>query len=137
MTRARLLGAILALSVAGPACGIGPLAEENLPDPSRREARTASYQICLTAAEEYGLERMAEYLDARSARPRAITRAFVREAIRATIQVRKTATMKPEATRSRAKSAGKRLTARTRLVRLSIGEATAKASDGPNAALPL
>ena len=84
MTRARLLAAILALSVAGPACGPGPLAEENLPDPSRREARTASYQICLTAAEEYGFERMAEYLDARSASPQAITRAFVREAIRAT-----------------------------------------------------
>ena len=84
VARAGLLGAILALSVAGVACGPGPLGEENLPDPSHREARTASYQICLTAAEEYGLERMAEYLDARSARPRAITRAFVREAIRAT-----------------------------------------------------
>lgn len=84
MARVRLLGTILALSVAAAACGPGPLAEENLPDPSRREARTASYQICRTAAEEYGLERMAEYLDARSARPRAITQAFVREAIRAT-----------------------------------------------------
>lgn len=84
MTRPRLLAAILALSVAGPACGIGPLAEEELPDPSRQEARTASYQICLTAAEEYGLERMARYLDAESARPRAIARAFVRETVRAT-----------------------------------------------------
>lgn len=81
----RIVVPLLLLGLLGAACGgPHPLSEEQLPRPSRPHAYAVSLRICRTAAEEYTLRRMARYLDARSARPRAIARAYVRRALRET-----------------------------------------------------
>jgi len=75
----RLRVGILLVAVVAASCGIAPLRQDTLPEPSRREARAAAYQICARAADRYGIERMARYLGAASDRPRPVARAFVRE----------------------------------------------------------
>lgn len=71
--------AILVVAVMTASCGIAPLRQDRLPEPSRREARAAASAICARAADRYGIERMARYLGAASERPRPVARAFVRE----------------------------------------------------------
>ena len=70
---------ILVIAVGAASCGIAPLRQDDLPDPSRKEARAAASAICAQAAERYGIERMARYLGAASDRPRPVARAFVRQ----------------------------------------------------------
>jgi hypothetical protein len=79
----RLRVGILFLAVAAASCGIGPLSKERLPEPSRRQARAAAYEICARAADRYGIQRMSRYLGAASDGPRPVARAFVREVARA------------------------------------------------------
>ncbi len=74
----------LALLLAPAACGLRPLREDRLPDPSRHDARIAAFAICSRAADRYGVQRMARYLGASSESPRAVARAFAREAVRLT-----------------------------------------------------
>lgn len=81
MRAVRLRVGILLVAVAA-SCGIAPLRQDKLPDPSRKEARAAATQICARAAARYGIERMARYFAAASARPRPVARAFVREVAR-------------------------------------------------------
>lgn len=83
MSETRLRAGILLVAVVAASCGIAPLRQDKLPEPSRREARAAAYQICARAADRYGIERIARYLGAASDRPRPVARAFVREVARA------------------------------------------------------
>ena len=83
MSATRLRVGILLVAVVAASCGIAPLRQDTLPEPSRREARAAAYQICARAADRYGIERIARYLGAASDRPRPVARAFVREVARA------------------------------------------------------
>jgi hypothetical protein len=78
----RLRVGILLVAVMAASCGIGPLRQDKLPEPSRRQARAAASSICARAADRYGIERMARYLGAASDRPRPVARAFVREVAR-------------------------------------------------------
>jgi len=75
----RLRVGILLVAVMAASCGIGPLRQDKLPEPSRRQARAAASSICARAADRYGIERMARYLGAASDRPRPVARAFVLE----------------------------------------------------------
>ncbi len=70
---------ILVVAVGATSCGIAPLRQDRLPDPSRKEALAAASAICARAAQRYGIERMARYLDATSDLPRPVARAFVRQ----------------------------------------------------------
>ncbi len=83
MSGTRLRVGVLLLAVAVASCGIAPLRQDKLPEPSRSEARAAALQICARAVDRYGIERMARYLGAASDRPRPVARAFVREAAQA------------------------------------------------------
>ncbi len=86
MRRSRMATGVVALALVliPAACGLRPLREDQLPDPSRHGARVAAFTICSRAADRYGLQRMARYLGASSEGPRAVARAFVREAVRLT-----------------------------------------------------
>lgn len=77
-----LIAPIVILALLSASC-MGPLARR-LPAPTRSDAFALSDRACSTAVADYGLRRMARYLDAASARPKAVARAYVTEALQQT-----------------------------------------------------
>ena len=81
---ARRIAAAAALVLLVSCSGIHQVDTSALPSPSARSARTISYRACSRSVREYGVRRVARYLQATSTRPMAIARAYARTALSVT-----------------------------------------------------